>query len=138
MFERLCRLYKDPRLFCYQKSFYKSTHQQPYLPSAGHLFAVLLGQVFEQPVSESWSSSTLSQSNFSPTLSSSLFLIPLAPSFSHLYKFQVKLFKFFFFFRCWGTKKNLNRRTMPSCSSQSKRNAENFKTNPLSFTNIFQ
>ncbi|KAK6619458.1 hypothetical protein RUM43_012215 [Polyplax serrata] len=60
IFEKLSRLYRDPRLTCYQKAFYKSSLEQPYLPSAMHILATFLGLTVKQQL-KAWSSTSLSQ-----------------------------------------------------------------------------
>ncbi|KAJ3657976.1 hypothetical protein Zmor_009748 [Zophobas morio] len=46
-FEFLCRLYRDPRLFSYQKTFFLSCQNTPYLPYIGDIMAKLLDKIPE-------------------------------------------------------------------------------------------
>lgn len=60
IFEKLSRLYRDPRLISYQRAFYKASLEQPYLPSIIHILATFLGQTVKQNL-KTWSSTSLSQ-----------------------------------------------------------------------------
>ncbi|KAJ9601442.1 hypothetical protein L9F63_000409, partial [Diploptera punctata] len=51
VFEKLCRMYRDPRLPNYQKAFFKASLNPPYLPYIGDLLAKLLGRVPEKSLS---------------------------------------------------------------------------------------
>ncbi|XP_068906643.1 uncharacterized protein [Tenebrio molitor] len=44
-FEFLCRLYRDPRLLDYQKTFFLSSQTTPYLPFVGDIVAKLLDRI---------------------------------------------------------------------------------------------
>ncbi|XP_023029887.2 uncharacterized protein isoform X1 [Leptinotarsa decemlineata] len=46
-FEFLCRLYRDPRLATYQKTFFILSQSSPFLPCVGDVFSRLLGKVPE-------------------------------------------------------------------------------------------
>ncbi|KAL0268844.1 UNVERIFIED_CONTAM: hypothetical protein PYX00_010652 [Menopon gallinae] len=62
-FEKLSRVYQDPRLPVYQKAFHKSRLKPPYLPSAMHILSTLLGRNIERPVRPASSVSSLSQAS---------------------------------------------------------------------------
>ncbi|KAH1012291.1 hypothetical protein HUJ05_011472 [Dendroctonus ponderosae] len=49
-FEFLCRLYRDPRMPSYQKTFFVFSQNPPYLPYIGHLIAKLFDKVPEYKV----------------------------------------------------------------------------------------
>lgn len=50
MFEFLCRLYRDPRLLTYQKTFFLSSQTTPYLPFIGDIIAKLLDKIPEYKI----------------------------------------------------------------------------------------
>ncbi|XP_022912500.2 uncharacterized protein [Onthophagus taurus] len=47
VFEKLCRLYRDPRLPAYQKSFHRATQNHQYLPYIGDIITKLLDRIPE-------------------------------------------------------------------------------------------
>ncbi|RZC42177.1 uncharacterized protein BDFB_006762 [Asbolus verrucosus] len=49
-FEFLCRLYRDPRLLDYQKTFFFSSRATPYLPFIGDIIAKLLDRIPEYKI----------------------------------------------------------------------------------------
>nr|XP_015834967.1 PREDICTED: uncharacterized protein LOC103312818 isoform X2 [Tribolium castaneum] len=50
VFEFLCRLYRDPRLLAYQRSFFLSSQTTPYLPFIGDMIAKLLDKIPEYKI----------------------------------------------------------------------------------------
>ncbi|CAG9765569.1 unnamed protein product [Ceutorhynchus assimilis] len=50
VFEYLCRLYRDPRMPIYQKTFLMFSQRPPYLPSIGHIVAKLLNKLPEYKI----------------------------------------------------------------------------------------
>lgn len=65
----LCRLYRDPRLPNYQKSFFRASRERPYLPYIGDIIAKLLNRVVSE---EDNARTTLSSSSTRNQITASL------------------------------------------------------------------